>query len=493
SQFMEVLKEALPMIQLRHPNIVQLLGICRDDKHGLMIVIELCEGGSLASYLAKNRPLPPDVRDRFAKQICEGVQYLHDNQVVHRDLKPENILLDEGHNIKISDFGMIRSSDRKTTLTAVGGTPNFMPPEGFDVDLDKLSAKADIWALGGILGQIHGGRPPFEGQGILQISRKVVDKKEIPDIPASLPPHIKNAIKSCFAYKASDRPTAKHVLDELGISPPPTPSPPHLESEKERVVTKPEAASHPPANVSLVGHTSGVHMSMASTTTGPPSTVSPAQIKLAVAEEQTAFPTQQPSVKTPPSAPQPQIKHTDIFDAVNAGDEAVEAVRLLINKEGKDILDKRDDYEITPFLLAAQKCQYGSNALHRAAGSGHVAAVNKLLEWDPKLIDAHTWADVLEVLYAKRNDLLTQTRELGTTPFIRAAWEGHVGVMEAMLEWGGGALLDIKGPYGQTPWDMAAVNTWNREKKAEIREIMEKYRETMRPYKPACGPCCVIM
>jgi len=64
-----VLKEAFPMAQLRHPNIVQLLGVCRDDKHGLMIVLELCEGGSLADYLAKHGPLPPDVRDRSVR-VC---------------------------------------------------------------------------------------------------------------------------------------------------------------------------------------------------------------------------------------------------------------------------------------------------------------------------------------------------------------------------------------------------------------------------------------
>ncbi|CEM07000.1 unnamed protein product [Vitrella brassicaformis CCMP3155] len=93
--------------------------------------------------------------------------------------------------------------------------------------------------------------------------------------------------------------------------------------------------------------------------------------------------------------------------------------------------------------------QSGRNALHWAAREGHVAAVNKLMEWDPKLIDA-------------RN-------EHGTTPFIKAANKGHVDVMKALLEWGGGALLDIKNIFGDTPWDKA-------EGKPEIREIMQKYK-----------------
>ncbi|CEM23290.1 unnamed protein product [Vitrella brassicaformis CCMP3155] len=463
SQFMEVLREALPMIQLRHPNIVQLLGICRHDKHGLMIVIELCEGGSLASYLAKNGPLPPDVRDRFAKQICEGVQYLHDNHIVHRDLKPENILLDKGHNIKISDFGMIRSSDRKTTLTAVGGTPNFMPPEGFEVDLDKLTVKAAIWALGRILGQIHGGRPAFEGKGILQISRKVVDKKEIPDIPVSLPPHIKSAIKSCFAYKASDRPTAKQVLDKLGISTPGASQPGKAAAEPSLKgplgwlfggFTQQGAAS--PADVSPVGRSSGVHMSTASTTTGPPSRMSKTSQP---PSQHIAPPAQQPSLRTPPSARQRQIKYTDIFDAVAAGD--VSAVSALLKAKGPTILNEREgfsNWRKTPFMEAAEygrvevlEVMYemggkalleqtgttGYAAIHVAAQWGRVDAFNKLLEWS-------------------HDSQLTMQINDGATPLLCAAFEGHVDVVRVIFSKGGKAILNHQSKNGMTALHWAA-------------------------------------
>ncbi|CEM07005.1 unnamed protein product [Vitrella brassicaformis CCMP3155] len=435
SQFMEVLRKALPMTKLDHPNIVRLLGVCRDDKHGLMTVIELCEGGSLASYLASHGPLPLDVRDKFTKQICEAVKYMHDNHIVHRDLKPENILvghdrdppmrgsdfllshsskLDEGHNIKLSDFGMIRSAQRKTTLTAVGGTPNYMPPEGFDTDLDKLTAKADIWALGGILGEIHGGRPPFEGKVMAQISRKVVNKKEIPDIPASLPPHIKTAIKMCFAYKTANRPTAKQVLDKLRIS-----------SSHCVISWRPfVGCAHEHGQ-----HHNGAASSVAKTSQPPSQHIVP--------------PAQQPSVKTPPRAPQPQIKHWTPF--IVAAAEGHVGVMSVMYESKPDVLQQTDN-------------QLGNTALHRAAWSGRVAAVNKLMEWDPKLIDA-------------RN-------KYGWTPFMSAAYNGHVDVLEALLEWGGGALLDIKDNEGYTPWDEAAefVISEKEKKKAEIREIMQKYK-----------------
>ncbi|CEM06973.1 unnamed protein product [Vitrella brassicaformis CCMP3155] len=540
----DVLSEAQEMLYLRHPNIVQFLGVCTDAKHGLMIVSELCKGGSLDKYLAKNRPLPPDVRDRFVREICEGVQYLHDHDIVHRALKPGNILLGERLVIKISDFGMTRNV--QVTLSSSAGSKRH--------------------------GMAECGGPPFEGQAPLIIITAVVVRKQTPRIPDSLPEHIKSAIKSCFAFKPEDRPTAKELLAKLGI--PASPS-----KGADPVLVPPSPVS--PVDVPSAGAPPSVHTSMASTVPGPPSTVHPAQVGLVVAEEQTAPPAQQPSVKTPPSTPQPQIKHADLFRAAVFGDE--QSVHLLIEREGKDILDKRDEliFKLTPFLWAANKGhvgvmsvmyeskpdvlqqteQFGNTVMHLAVNRGHVAMVNKLLEWDPKLIDARTpsgetpfmeaardgHVDVLEALYDKRKDLVTQKNILGETalheaaghdeievmkflyemngsilqqtgrngntalhsacwgghlvavnkllawdpklidardkkgrtPFMQAAIGGNVAVLKVLLKWGGGALLDIKNNYGETPWD-------NAEDEPETRKIMEKYKR-------ACGPCCVIM
>ncbi|CEL96908.1 unnamed protein product [Vitrella brassicaformis CCMP3155] len=545
----DVLSEAQEMLCLRHPNVVQFLGVCTDAKHGLMIVSELCKGGSLDKYLAKNRPLPLDVRDRFVRKICEGVQYLHDHDIVHRALKPGNILLGEHLVIKISDFGMTRNVQVTSSSFAGGikGTPNYMSPESLDPDnLGKPSMEADIWAVGCIIAQLFGGQqmhfqsetvaftcnvqagPPLRAKHLSSSSPPLSFESRPPASPIS-----------CLS--TSKVPSRVVLPSSRKIAPQPKSCWPSWAFQRVHPVLVPPSPVSP-VDVPSAGAPPGVHTSMASTVPGPPIMVHPAQVELVVAQEQTALPAQQPLVKTPPSAPQPQIKHADIFDAVRKGDE--QSVHLLIERDGKDILDKRDESEIlskkTPFLLAAaeghagvmlvmyeskpdvlqQTDELGLTALHFAGQKGNVASVEQLLVWDPKLIGARSdygstpfmeaaregHVDVMSVMYESKPDWGSNAMHLaaqegqvaavnklmewdpklidarnklhGRTLFILAAGCGHVNVMEALLEWGGGALLDMENEDGDTPWRVV--------KNREIRKIM-------RPYKPASGPCCVIM
>ncbi|CEM06999.1 unnamed protein product [Vitrella brassicaformis CCMP3155] len=503
----EVLKEVEPMLHVKHPYVIKFLGICTDKTYGPMIITELCEGGSLQSYLESGEPLSADLRAKFTKQICEAMQAFHDHGVVHRDLKPGNILVTKLFDLKITDFGLVIDLS-KTLSTAQGGAGTFlyMAPEALDSNAKGLTTAADIWAVGAIILQLH-------GVSVQVLFKCLVRLRKAPDIPDSIPPQARDIIKKCFAEKPADRPTAKQILEKLGVSYVPSTqqgAAPHtrkgpmgwlLGSFKRQAAVSHSPTSASSTNVSAVGHSSSVHMSTANTTTGPPSSVAKTSQP---PPQHIAPPAQQPYVKTPESAPPPQIKHTDIFEAVNAADP--QNVRLLIARDGKGILDKRDNNGWTPFIKAATKGHvgvmsviyeskpdvlqqtdetYGSNAMHKAALYGHVAAVNQLMAWDAKLLDARGGADgktpfimavcnkghvdVMKFLYAKRKDLLTQTDNNGDTALHWAAFWGKSAAVSQLLEWGGGALLDIKGNYGKTPWDDA-------KDKPEIREIMQKYK-----------------
>jgi len=115
-------------------------------------------------------------------------------------------------------------------------------------------------------------------------------------------------------------------------------------------------------------------------------------------------------------------------------------------------------YESRPDVLQQTDTKIGYTVMHYAVLNGRVAVVNQLLEWDPKLLDAPNddgWTpfmvaaqegdvDVMEALYAKGGKkLLTETFNFGRTPLHCAVFNDQPAAVSQLLEWGGGALLDI--------------------------------------------------
>ena len=109
-------REARALARLNHPNIVALYEF---GQVGGMpyFVMEYVEGVTLRR-LAQARRLEPREALRIVPQICEALQFAHDEGVVHRDIKPENILLDKKGRVKIADFGIAK---------IMGGAPHPVP------------------------------------------------------------------------------------------------------------------------------------------------------------------------------------------------------------------------------------------------------------------------------------------------------------------------------------------------------------------------------
>ncbi len=82
------------------------------------------------------------------RQICDGVQFMHDSSIVHLDMKPENILCitQNSNEIKIIDFGLARNVDPKKNFRVMFGTPEFVAPEV--VNYDQISYPTDMWSVG---------------------------------------------------------------------------------------------------------------------------------------------------------------------------------------------------------------------------------------------------------------------------------------------------------------------------------------------------------
>jgi serine/threonine protein kinase len=177
-------REAKALAKLNHPGIVTLHEFGQQD--GLyFILMEFVDGVNLAQLMKTGRISPREAL-AIVPQICDALQFAHDQGVVHRDIKPENLLLDRHGRVKVADFGIakvmaavceepIRSGDTPvpTDATLAGkiiGTPQYMAPEQTEHPSD-VDHRADIYALGVVFYQMLTGELP--GKDLQAPSRKV--------------------------------------------------------------------------------------------------------------------------------------------------------------------------------------------------------------------------------------------------------------------------------------------------------------------------------
>ncbi|XP_047052377.1 L-type lectin-domain containing receptor kinase IX.1-like [Lolium rigidum] len=156
--------EVTILSQLRHRNIVRLVGWC-GRRRELALVYELVPGGSLDTHLYNpDRHLTWPQRYKIALQLGSALRYLHtecDQCVVHGDIKPANVMLDASGNAKLGDFGLARLVDHGVepqTTQVVAGTVGYIDPEF--VSSRRPSAESDVYSFGVVLLEIACGRRP---------------------------------------------------------------------------------------------------------------------------------------------------------------------------------------------------------------------------------------------------------------------------------------------------------------------------------------------
>src|SRR6266700_4231950 len=156
-------REARALAKLAHPNIVAVHEF--GQVNGLpFFIMEFVDGLNLRE-LERAGKLSPREALQIVPQICEALQFAHDEGIVHRDIKPENILLDKKGRVKIADFGiakiMGRESDAALTETKGAiGTPQYMAPEQVEKP-QEVDHRADIFSLGVVFYEMLTGELPL--------------------------------------------------------------------------------------------------------------------------------------------------------------------------------------------------------------------------------------------------------------------------------------------------------------------------------------------
>ena len=142
---------------LRHPNVIQYLGVYQDPETGAPILLMELMDESLTHFLEKSSELTPyNIQVNLCHDVSLALSFLHSNNIIHRDLSSNNVLLISNVRAKVTDFGMARLTpgvNTHLTVTTCPGTDVYMPPEAVD-DTAIYTEKIDCFSFGVIVVQI---------------------------------------------------------------------------------------------------------------------------------------------------------------------------------------------------------------------------------------------------------------------------------------------------------------------------------------------------
>ncbi|KAG8543555.1 hypothetical protein GDO81_024338 [Engystomops pustulosus] len=208
----EFLKEAAVMKEVKHPNLVQLLGVCTREPP-FYIITEFMTYGNLLDYLREcNREeVTAVVLLHMATQISSAMEYLEKKNFIHRDLAARNCLVGENHLVKVADFGLSRlmTGDTYTAHAGAKFPIKWTAPES--LAYNKFSIKSDVWAFGVLLWEIATyGMSPYPGIDLSQVY-ELLEKDYRMERPEGCPEKVYQLMRACWQWSPLDRPSFAEI------------------------------------------------------------------------------------------------------------------------------------------------------------------------------------------------------------------------------------------------------------------------------------------
>ncbi|HXG12647.1 MAG TPA: protein kinase [Gemmataceae bacterium] len=249
--------EARATGELEHPGIVAIHAWGEHEGHPFY-TMDFVPGQPLSRLLEKG-PLPCHRAVRYLTGIARAVAAAHALGIVHRDLKPGNVIIDPSDRPRILDFGLAKrqqtapvdpneeiidvlpadapftsnpslsaggeglevkgaSADQLTAKGAIVGTPAYMAPEQVRAQHDRIGPPSDVYALGAIFYEMLTGRPPFQGNSMLDTLRQVLHRQPAPirALNPRVPASLEALCQRCLEKEPGQRyPDAGALADEL--------------------------------------------------------------------------------------------------------------------------------------------------------------------------------------------------------------------------------------------------------------------------------------
>jgi tRNA A-37 threonylcarbamoyl transferase component Bud32 len=207
-------QEARLLATLDHPNVVRLLDF-GEVKGSLLLALEYMDGGDLGGLIASAR-MPPPLAAHVVLEVAAALEYVHGRtdesgqslRIIHRDVSPQNILMSTAGEVKLTDFGIARSTHQRdrTATGVIKGKFAYLAPEQA-LPGSPMDHRVDIFALGAVLHELLFGQSPFEGRSEvetlerLRLAELVLDESRLS--PADRP--LLAILRRCLAREPADR------------------------------------------------------------------------------------------------------------------------------------------------------------------------------------------------------------------------------------------------------------------------------------------------
>ena len=209
----EALRKEIQILRgLKHKHIVSYYDMV-ESSDSISLFMEFMVGGSIYNLISKQGCLREEEVSKYCRQILEGMEYLHNNEIVHRDLKCANILLDNQNNCKLADFGISKHTESIKSMSGCNtfcGTSYWISPE--IILGQKYGWKTDIWSFGCTVLEMLNGKPPHREMENLAAMFKIGYEDLNPSFPPHTSDHCKDFIKHCLRREPECRPSVKDLL-----------------------------------------------------------------------------------------------------------------------------------------------------------------------------------------------------------------------------------------------------------------------------------------
>ncbi|RJP17800.1 MAG: serine/threonine protein kinase [Candidatus Abyssobacteria bacterium SURF_5] len=200
-------------LELNHPNIIRFYRLIKAQVPGKKVkqgflIMELVDGWNMRRHIQEQDLTTFQAVDLIIT-VCNGLEYIHQHNIVHGDMKPENILISRSGAIKIADFGLSQAdSFFRLSRDKLRGTKRYMAPE--QLTRKKVDVRTDIYSLGVSCYELFAGQSPYTGKTADEITREIIDRRIKPTPPSKVKPSLHHYLDKVIMKSLEKNPADRY-------------------------------------------------------------------------------------------------------------------------------------------------------------------------------------------------------------------------------------------------------------------------------------------